>query len=430
MLVAEVEFVPVIYENASKDDFGRPLNWWQDASYFNHDWLLTSPAQNWGEKDVRKAAGIETDLHLLLDSGGFLLQSGHFPGEPKQSLNRGGLGPIGGPGTAMDVVDWYNATARRGDLCMILDIPPFIRRGSDRYNLEPELSADDFDLCLDKTKRNAEKMLARRNGDYDLFGVVQGRNLAEMERWFKTLDRLGGFDGWAFAPKRHLDRQVAAMVMAKEFCGKKPIHLLGLSGARAFSIGAYLAEKLGVRVTMDSAVHIQQARNQYWFFPGQLVDFGKFSDDKGAMTDLPCTCPPCEAHCASEYAGSSPYGTSLMVLHNLYQVKRYTRTVNAFRRDREMLITLAGNEGQEVRSAIDTFEFFQLAGYDRFRKRSGLIGPRFQPSQHSLRDYVDESGLCNFCLKNPIAGEPYEVEPGSFASLCAECKNKLVARDL
>ncbi len=427
------------------DAWGHSLSWWRKDSPFFHPWMLVSPQESW-RKDPRKFFRVNRDdMKLFFDSGGFMVGISKFPGmtpglfEPIGSLAHGGVS------AAIDVVRWYDANARKGDACMILDAPA--------WEIDPKVyaatknplsalrfgSTDEYERALTKTIKNAEKMLEIRKGDYDLFGVVHGPEPRLIDRWYHRLSRVGDFDGWSFVAKVNPALYVTALVMAHAYTPRKPVHYLGHGGAMMFTLAAYLAAKTNNRITTDSSTATRNSSAYLWNIPGTLR--GLFIGGAGLKQrdgtqgpqrpvkwpEIPCDCPVCRWMGPEDYRSDIYEAKTFILLHNLYQMVQFTKVTNALKNDREALETVAP---KDIGPLLDAIDYYLDHGIEAFLRKAGdktneknpfsWLGKNYQKGQTVLADHDPEYlGRCEMCLKTD-ADRRYEK-----LKVCNDCFDKL-----
>jgi tRNA-guanine family transglycosylase len=420
---ARAQFIPVLWgaydreAAAYRDPADHTLTWWQDTDYFKHGWFLTSPMTQWGMPAIKRALSVPRDHRILYDSGGYMKIGGSFNA------------------SASNVSKWYNTTAERGDVAMILDVPP-VKRVTKQVRQEDgtmkavrehgtlaQVTNEEFEAALEETVANAEVMLSHK-GDYSLFGVIQGRNFAEMNRWAQRLQRLGEFDGWALSPKTHLTKLIGGLVIARHYFPGKPVHILGWSGARAFVSAAYMSHWNGARVTTDSSTPIQYGKKHQYMLPGGLDTIPM--NKAVAPSRLPCLCPVCaetgpEGLCGDIVAGN--LSSTRNALHNLFTMNAFVDIVNSVRHNPEALMTVAPKDLKGLFSAL---QFYDERGLEAFSKRADFIRTDFDRRQRSLIEFgVTTDAPCKLCLHRPGI-TPYGEEE---LMVCETCYDKLVSRD-
>lgn len=452
------EYIPVVADwpvEAASDPYGFDRAWYRDSSYYRYKWFLTSPMTSW-KKRAREQYQATVDTQIFHDSGGFMLVKGNFPGSPRQSISTIASPVVGGISTAMEVADWYNQSARKvggvRDPCMILDAP-VVRAGEPRelddtgdadsdygaFQGLVEATDEEFERALVKTCKNAEVMLERRKGDYDLFGVIHATRPAQFDTWFRRLDRVGEFDGFAIPPKANPMLMAMGLVLAHHYFPKKPVHFLGQGGSRAFVSCAYFSRFVSGRVTVDSSTATRYARRTVYILPGQLkgiqllTKWPKGTPREGQpyplLPEVPCDCPVCKWNGPEAFRGGE--GKSLVGLlnaHNLHQIVRYAKEVEAAAGNRALLLTLGPSE--QVRAILDIFDSYRERGYEAILQNEGTLRLGYDRGQRTMKDWGEPEPRCDLCLivgkeaHHPWdAGVDQDGKPVKM-NLCDECWEK------
>jgi tRNA-guanine family transglycosylase len=426
--MGDLAYIPAVAPSVSRDPnnqrrdaLGFTMYWGWPTDYFRYPWRLTSPMEVWkvGNQpmpNARERMRIPKEQKTMWDSGGFMLLQNRFHG------------------TAQEVSEFFNIGAIRGDLCFILDRPPFHRElgTAGHFDVTAATNEEAEDALL-WTARNAKRMLETQKGEYDLAMVVHGRTPTEMLRWYRVLDKTGRFDAISFAPKHDFRAQMMAGIMIAEFGAGRPAHILGLSGARALAYSAYISNFYKGRITHDSSAPMIHAQRHTFLMPYQL-NGTKINAADTVWPDIPCDCPVCITNGPQQYDEASEEGFSvyLLSLHNLYQVARYVRMLSAVRKDRERLLQMAP---RETRVLFDAFDLYREKGLEAFErhlpKLEAAARAEFKGSQMTLQNWEQgKAELCEVCARRGGTVEYQAPYDRTTYLVCAECSGRLLKRDM
>jgi len=273
---------------------GKTSAWWRPTDMMNHSSLLVSYFYAQREPELRKKLQLPDDFILIGDSGGF-----------QNVTQNADLRPL-------DVLRWQEANCEIG---LILDHPPYDFSGSAQLGGE---SVDLFRKGLDITKNNIRSIVGKRqNTKMKLYGVIQGDTQEQREMWYKEVNELMEFDGWALSPKPASNPfQVAAYLLTAYEKGFKNIHILQVSGYRGLAAIYYFTKYFkGDLITFDSSSFIrfgsESRRMQAGVFGDKFIRVGK-------VKEKVCDCKVCRNFPdISQFQQPDGKGGFLLSLHNL-----------------------------------------------------------------------------------------------------------------
>lgn len=297
----------------------------------------------------RRQHGISSKVKVIVDSGGFQLAT---------------LGKYLNP---LRILRFEEAT---GDVGMILDRPP--------YNFEKNLDADgathsilqaknkaDFDKHMQTTVDNADIMYSNKETKMQLYGVIHGTTNDEIDKWYKAVDAVGEFDGWALASKPPGDISAMHKYMCYAYLNDiKRIHVFLSTSLDCFLYMTYINHYyLHAEVTMDSISFLMSEKfgrilNPLTFRATEWQSRGKKKMD----VDYICDCPPC-SHYRNIIAEDKQYKRInyyyVMNLHNLYYLTFFVKSINEYVKDTEFyenLVRMYASKPQTVLSHMQAFD--------------------------------------------------------------------------
>jgi hypothetical protein len=229
-------FAPAISEQILNILFtGRfDLNWWCRNSPFQHHAGLLSAYYLYHRidehyKDFREIIQFPKTSLFIIDSGGFELYSPKSKNNPYHDALVKVLTP-------QKVLSIQEAIA---DIGFILDLPPYLDAA---HTTTPEF----FQEAMITTAENTRIMIANRNpsSKLKLYGVLQGKQLAQLLKWWETMKVFNGkVDGWALASRGDFERTIMYIffILLNEI--NVPVHFLGTGNPDAFALIIYLLRK-------------------------------------------------------------------------------------------------------------------------------------------------------------------------------------------
>lgn len=174
------------------------------------------------------------------------------------------------------------------DISFILDMPT--------YKLGRDYSDDWFERCKRITKVNGDKMSSlRTREDFKLYGVIQGKNEDQWDRWYKAVSKEYDYDGWGFGFTNASEPAhfVKAIKWLDEMGLKKNIHFFGLLSRAYFGVLSYGLKRYGFEgCTTDSAV-----KPVYVVLPTSDFNVGRrIGRNLEEFPEPYCPCQLCEAY--------------------------------------------------------------------------------------------------------------------------------------
>ena len=234
------------FKKDMKFESGDPVKFF-DSRYpaeWRHPYFLITAGHHYKKMDFREQLGLEKDVLVFGDSGGYQIATGALPysNELREKI-----------------FHWLEANS---DVAANLDIPP-----KTKYR-------NKFAECADISFDNFAWFEKHQSGKTKFLNMLQGSNSAEYSWWYNKFKHFD-FQGWAIGgPQRLVDFMfaISLMLKEKEFENKKLeyIHLLGISKISDFFILATLQKLINkhygnrIYVTTDSSS------------PGQYPVFGTY----------------------------------------------------------------------------------------------------------------------------------------------------------
>ena len=234
------------FKKDMKFESGDPVKFF-DSRYpaeWRHPYFLITAGHHYKKMDFREQIGLEKDVLVFGDSGGYQIATGALPysNELREKI-----------------FHWLEANS---DVAANLDIPP-----KTKYR-------NKFAECADISFDNFAWFEKHQSGKTKFLNMLQGSNSAEYSWWYNKFKHFD-FQGWAIGgPQRLVDFMfaISLMLKEKEFENKKLeyVHLLGISKISDFFILATLQKLFNkyygnrIYVTTDSSS------------PGQYPVFGTY----------------------------------------------------------------------------------------------------------------------------------------------------------
>jgi hypothetical protein len=303
-----------------------------DQQLFKLPYILTSAAHNYKDINFMKSIGINDltkDVEMVFgDSGGFQIATGDLKETP-ELLHK--------------LYDWMEANAT---LSPVIDHPPW---KSD----QTEIGLTDLDKALDKTKKNIDLLLTRKQKDgFNWLNVVHGKKYDHRVYWYKNIQNYDFYNGWALGSLRKNAYAILSAFaslldngeLEKDRC--KLIHFFGFSAAKYIPYIIYLKHKINMRglnvnISFDSSYATQNGGwGKYLLYPSSTGfmsyhlsnrHIGKFKD-----VPMPCSCPVCsgvnlidvlnENALKSEYQA---YFYNVVQSHNVYMLNEYVKMLHS-----------------------------------------------------------------------------------------------------
>jgi hypothetical protein len=320
------------FKKDMKFDNGDPVKFF-DSRYpdkWRHPYFLITAGHHYKKMDFRDTMGLEKDVLVFGDSGGYQIATGALPysNELREKI-----------------FHWLEANS---DVAANLDIPP-----KTKYR-------NKFAECADISYDNFAYFEKHQSGKTKFLNMLQGSNTDEYTWWYNKFKHFD-FQGWAIGgPQKLVDFMFAVALMLKERTFENPrlefLHLLGISKISDFFILATLQKLMNkyygnrIYVTTDSSspgqypvygtyLHSANYKTQTFselYFPKNAeyrrqahIKQGKTGDVAIDLTQhVPCPlhCPGCEDFTYEFTTGKTPEGLDRysqeaiprMVVHNVH----------------------------------------------------------------------------------------------------------------
>lgn len=214
---------------------GDPVKFF-DTRYpdqWRHPYFLITAGHHYKKMDFRNEIGLEKDVLVFGDSGGYQIATGALPysNELREKI-----------------FHWLEANS---DVAANLDIPP-----KTTYR-------NKFAECADISFDNFVYFEKHQSGKTKFLNMLQGSNTDEYTWWYHKFKHFD-FQGWAIGgPQKLVDFMFAISLMLKEKTFENPrleyLHLLGISKISDFFILATLQKLMNIHygnriyVTTDSS---------------------------------------------------------------------------------------------------------------------------------------------------------------------------------
>jgi len=300
----------------SKPKWHDGMFWHKDNPYFYYPYVFVSPFVT--GMDTTREKDFPDAKHITADSGGYQI-----------AMRRKGIKV-----SALDVLRWQENIA---DVAFTVDIPP--------YSYESEVEGyhyytnDYFERCMIESNKNAWKMLeAQENPKMELWGVIQGGNYQDLEKWYNNLTKEHEFKGYTFPVDstfvtRARDDFFGQLQFAKDL--DTNFHFLGRCEPLLVMILAKLSQVTKRYYTYDTATAAMGLMLGKYHDPYFLssLSFGKNKPDDLVKFEMdgppPCDCPVCSKHTVKEMIE----GYYTLFLHNVYVRKRFNDYVSVMVQD-------------------------------------------------------------------------------------------------
>jgi hypothetical protein len=329
------------FKKDMKFENGDPVKFF-DSRYpkeWRHPYFLITAGHHYKKMDFRDQLGLEKDVLVFGDSGGYQIATGALPysNELREKI-----------------FHWLEANS---DVAANLDIPP-----KTKYR-------NKFAECADISFDNFAWFEKHQSGKTKFLNMLQGSNTDEYTWWYHKFKHFD-FQGWAIGgPQRLVDFMFAISLLLKnrEFENKKLeyVHLLGISKISDFFILATLQKLLNqhtgnrIYVTTDSSspgqypvfgtyLHSTNYKTQTFselYFPKNAeyrrknqIKQGKANLDIDLTQHVPCSlgCPACTDFTYELLGGQTATGLDRysqeamprMVVHNTHLYVRCAEEIN------------------------------------------------------------------------------------------------------
>ena len=330
------------FKKDMKFESGDPVKFF-DSRYpadWRHPYFLVTAGHHYKKMDFRDQMGLEKDVLVFGDSGGYQIATGALPysNELREKI-----------------FHWLEANS---DVAANLDIPP-----KTKYK-------NQFALCADISFDNFAWFEKHQSGKTKFLNMLQGSNAEEYTWWYHKFKHFE-FNGWAIGgPQKLVDFMFAVSLMLKnrEFENQRLeyVHLLGISKISDFFILATLQKLMNqhtgnrIYITTDSSspgqypvfgtyLHSTNYKTQSFselYFPKNAeyrrkshIKHGKTGEVPIDLTQhVPCSlhCPACKDFTYELLGGKTPEGLDRysqeamprMVVHNTHLYVRAAQEIN------------------------------------------------------------------------------------------------------
>ena len=330
------------FKKDMKFDSGDPVKFF-DSRYpkdWRHPYFLITAGHHYKKMDFRDQMGLEKDVLVFGDSGGYQIATGALP--YSNALRE-------------KIFHWLEANS---DVAANLDIPP-----KTKYK-------NKFAECADISFDNFEWFEKHQSGKTKFLNMLQGSNTDEYTWWYHKFKHFD-FQGWAIGgPQKLVDFMFAVSLMLKhrefENTRLEYVHLLGISKISDFFILATLQKLMNkltnnrIYITTDSSspgqypvfgtyLHSANYKTQTFselYFPKNAeyrrkshIKQGKVGEVGIDLTQhVPCSldCPACKDFTYELLGGQTPAGLDRysqeamprMVVHNTHLYVQCAEEIN------------------------------------------------------------------------------------------------------
>ena len=330
------------FKKDQKFEDGTPVKFY-DSRYpdeWRHPYFLITAGHHYKKMDFREQLGLEKDVLVFGDSGGYQIATGALPYSAELREK---------------IFHWLEANS---DVAANLDIPP-----KTKYR-------NKFAECADISFDNFAWFEKKQSGKTKFLNMLQGSNSAEYSWWYNKFKHFN-FNGWAIGgPQRLVDFMyaVALLLNSREFENPRNeyIHLLGISKISDFFILSTLQKLINqnygnrIYVTTDSSspgqypvfgtyLHSTNFKTQTFtelYFPKNAeyrrknhIKQGKtVKSDVDLTQHVACSidCPACKDFTYDLLGGQTPKGLDRysqeamprMVVHNTHLYVRAAQDIN------------------------------------------------------------------------------------------------------
>ena len=201
---------------------------------WRHPYFLITAGHHYKWMDARDRYGLDDDVLVLGDSGGFQLATGAIKWDPSFKKT---------------IFDWLEANC---DLGVNLDIPPRAKYDGKFYE------------CMDISYDNFKYFADNQSGKCKFLNVIQGNNVEVYEAWYQKMKDFE-FNGWCIggAQKRVTMFMSALVPMIKnrefEKARNQFIHVLGISKISDFFMLSFFQKMVNkyhggrIQISTDSS---------------------------------------------------------------------------------------------------------------------------------------------------------------------------------
>jgi hypothetical protein len=298
-----VNFFPA--HNFSRYGFvdGEHHNVWNSRGFFKYPYLFVSYQDSKKFENLRREWGIDSDIIVMSDSGGF------------QILTRGArIDPV-------EVIEWQNNNV---DVGHTLDVPPYIDP------LHAQIRSDWYD-CLEQTVLNSRIMYERKKESMLLYGTIHG-GTDDMKKWWKEcVDSVGDWDGYAIGLRDHPTEIIKAVrFILSNHIIDKPLHFFGVGATVPFFLLSRFSHTYSSTITVDSASFGNRMKGYNFIYDpihlGRTLPVGSEGRTTGKVYNrVGCLCPVCQVITKMDYTQYQEF----VIFHNLYMTIWHYSVLNS-----------------------------------------------------------------------------------------------------
>ena len=321
VMTTDREFVSQTLSNEIKDIYdGKSIAWYSKNPIVRHPGTLISAYYGMTAFPNRDILDFADDVIFFGDSGGYQLGTlgTKYPDQLPKLKEK--LSPA-------KVLQWQESVC---DIGMTLDVP--LKRDFPYY------SPDEFLHAARESKLYGDIMRANQtNEKFQLFNVIHGRTIEEMETWRTITEADYTFDGHSLAAQRSLETLALNLGYAIEHFPNTPFHILGASKTQACILMAHANTYTKSTIYYDSSTYIGGRSFRRYESPFNYggVGFTMLQDDDHPNGDqistMFCDCPIC--HPIKDRPNllwdSGTKSGALCSLHNLYWQITYGKMTEA-----------------------------------------------------------------------------------------------------
>lgn len=316
---------------------------------WRHPYFLITAGHHYKWMDARQRYGLENDVLVMGDSGGFQLATGAIKWDPKFKET---------------IFNWLETNC---DIGVNLDIPPRVKYDGKFYE------------CLDISYDNFKYFAENQSGKCKFLNVIQGNNVNEYDIWYQKVKDFD-FNGWCIGgTQKGISLFMAAMVPLlrnREFekIRNQYVHVLGISKISDFFMLSFFQKMVNkyhggrIQISTDSSspgqypvygtyLHSPQLSKMtftHLYFPkGENLPYN--ADD---LVPNPYGHPVSEGFTFGEVANYKGDVTMKMTLNNLFVYNETVKQVEQIVKcHNELLQTIVPNDFYNILMSME--EMFQ-----------------------------------------------------------------------
>lgn len=301
----------------------KEVSWWSSNPIYPYDGLLMSAFYGVKPYPKRKSLDLRDDVIFFGDSGGYQLLVASETDPKKFQKLKSTLNP-------RKVIAWQQETCNIG---MVLDVP--VKRSFPFY------TRHEFESKLAQSKKNGDIMRElHTKKSLQLFNVIHGKTLEDMNEWRKTTEQDYSFDGYSLVTD-HPETLAMDLGFAMEHFEGSQFHILGVSGIQSLILIAHANRYMKTTIYFDSSSYSVGNSFRRYINPFDFggPGFSLLSEDgeqSNRFESIFCSCPICAGlnKPSDLWANGTKSGT-LISVHNLYHIVQYTKMIEEVARNTE-----------------------------------------------------------------------------------------------